>query len=85
MLILLITHVTIALGGLIAAGASLFTLSPKFIRASYMLIAGTITTGTVLVVTTGSMLKGCLSGLIYLVVALSLTQFAQQKLAKQKI
>lgn len=85
MLILLITHIAIAISGLIAAGGSLYSLSPKLIRVSHALTAGTITTGTALVFTTGDMLRGCLSGLLYLAVALGLTQIAQQKLAKQKI
>lgn len=85
MLILLVTHIAIAVSGLVTAGASVYSLSPKLIRASYALTAATITTGTGLVFTSGDMLKGCLSGLLYLAIALSLTRFAQQKLAKQNI
>lgn len=85
MLTLLITHIVIAICGLIAAGTSLYSLSPRLIRASYLLTAGTIVTGTGLVFSSGEVLKGCISGLLYLAVALGLTQLAQQKLAKQKI
>lgn len=85
MIILLVSHVVIALSGIIAAGASLYLLSPVFIRASYALTGATIATGTGLVFATGDMLKGCLSGLLYLAIALTLTRLAEQKLAKQKI
>lgn len=85
MLILLITHIIIAISGIVIAGAALYTLSPKFIQGSYVLTASTIITGSGLVLMTGNLLKGCLSGLLYVVVAIGLTQTAKQKLAKQKI
>lgn len=85
MLILLITHIIIAMSGIVVAAASVFTLSPTQIKASYVLTAGTIATGTWLVLTSGNMLKGCLSGLLYITVAIGLTQFAKHKLAKQEV
>lgn len=85
MLILLISHIIIAVSGIIIAAASVFTLSSNHIKASYVLTAGTIATGTGLVFTNGNMLKGCLSGLLYITVAIGLTQFAKHKLAKQEI
>lgn len=85
MLILLITHIIIAVSGITVAAASVFTLSPNHIKASYVLTAGTIATGTGLVFTGGDMLRGCLSGLLYITAAVSLTQFAKHRLAKQKI
>lgn len=85
MLILLISHIIIAVIGITVAAASLFTLSPSHIKASYVLTVGTIATGTGLVIMRGDMLKGCLSGLLYITVAIGLTQFAKYKIAKQEI
>lgn len=85
MLILLITHIIIALGGLAAAAVALYTLSEKTIRLSHGLAAGTIATGTVLVVFgTSNILKSCLSGLMYLAAILVLTAAAKYRLATQK-
>jgi len=81
MLILLLTHIVIALGGLVIAAASLFTLSHKMITWSYALTAGTIATGTVLVFMTGNQLKSCLSGLLYLSAVLAMTAVAKYRLA----
>ncbi len=85
MLILLITHVIIALGGLAIAAASLFTLSKKMITSSYALTGGTIATGTILVFMTGNVLKSCLSGLMYLSAVLVLTSIAKYRLAAKRI
>lgn len=85
MLILLVTHIAIALGGLIVAAASLFTLSSRMIDVSYALTAGTIATGTVLVFMTGNVLKSCLSGLLYLSAVLVMTIVARHRLAAQKV
>jgi hypothetical protein len=85
MLILLITHIVIALGGLIIAAASLFTLSQRMIMASYALTVGTLATGTVLVFMTGNLLKSCLSGLLYLSAVLVITAITKYRLAAQKV
>lgn len=85
MLILLISHIIIAVGGLIAAAAALFTLSAKTIQLSYVLTAGTIATGTVLVFSSGNMLKSCLTGLLYLTAVLVMTSAAKYRLAAKKI
>lgn len=84
MLILLITHIVIAIGGLILGALSLFTLSEKMIKGSYTLTAGTLATGAVLVMMTGNVLKSCLSGLLYLSIILVLTAVAKYRLALQK-
>ena len=81
MLILLVTHIVIAVSGLVFAALSLFTLSQKMINLSSMLTAGTIATGTVLVFTAGNVLKSCLSGLLYLSTVLVLTAIAKHRLA----
>lgn len=85
MLILLITHIAIAVGGLVIAALSLFTLSQKMITTSHVLTAGTIATGTVLVFMTGNLLKSCLSGLLYLSAVLVMTAIARHRLAAKKV
>jgi hypothetical protein len=84
MLILLIIHIIIALAGLVVAAASLFTLSEKMIRSSYALTAGTLATGTILVMMTGNVLKSCLSGLLYLSAVLVMTAVTKYRLALKK-
>jgi Ca2+/Na+ antiporter len=84
MLILLITHIIIALAGLVVAATSLFTISEKMIRSSYALTAGTLATGTILVMMTGNVLKSCLSGLLYLSAVLVMTAVTKYRLALKK-
>jgi hypothetical protein len=81
MLILLITHIIIAISGLVLAAVSLYTLSERMIKGSYVLTAGTLATGTVLVMTAGNVLKSCLSGLLYLSAVLVMTAIAKHRLA----
>lgn len=85
MLILLVTHIIIAVGGLAIAAASLYTLSEKMISSSYLLTVGTIATGTVLVLMTGTMIKSCLTGLFYLSAVLVMTAVAKKRLAAKRI
>ena len=85
MLILLVTHIVIALSGLAIAAVSLFTLSERMITSSYALTAGTLATGTVLVLMTGDVLKSCLSGLLYLSAVLAMTAVTKYRLAASKI
>ena len=84
MLMLLITHIIIALGGLAIAAASLFTLSQRMISASHVLTAGTLATGTGLVFMTGNVLKSCVSGLLYLSAVLVMTMVAKHRLVAKK-
>lgn len=85
MLILLVVHIVIAVCGLVFAAVSFFTLSQKMITTSYVLTAGTIGTGTVLVFMTGNLLKGCLSGLAYLAAVVIMTAIAKYRLATEKV
>lgn len=84
MLILLITHIIIALSGLTVAAVSLFNLSEKAIKISYVLTGGTLATGTLLVLQTGNVLKSCLTGLAYLAAVLALTALAKYRLSLEK-
>lgn len=82
MLMLLVAHILVALGGIVVAVVSLISLSPRAIHASYALTAATIVTGTGLVILKPeSIIKSCLTGLLYLVVILTLTSLAHYRQA----
>lgn len=82
MLILLVGHIIVALSGIAIAVVSLVSMSRRAISASYMLTGATIATGTGLVILKpDSLLKSCLTGLLYMVVILVLTSLAQYRLA----
>jgi hypothetical protein len=69
---LVILHISIALSSLIYNAYTFFYPSkPKF-RVSYSLIALTIATGTVLVISTHSnMVQACTTGLVYTAISLA--------------
>lgn len=86
MLIVLIGHIIIAVSGLVVATVSLVNLSQKMINLSYVFTVGTLASGTALVIAAPeSLLKSCLSGLLYLAAILCLTALAKYRLAAQKI
>ena len=85
MLLLLFTHILIALGGLAVAVIGLIKLSDTIIKLSYALTAATIATGTVLVILEpSSLIKSCLMGLLYLAAILVMTAVAKHRLALEK-
>jgi hypothetical protein len=68
MIVLLLTHIAIALSSVIWATFVAVRPSFKKIYASYGLIAATLSTGTVLVVLSSRpILSSCLMGLVYAV------------------
>ena len=82
MLILLVGHIIVAMSGIAIAVVSLVSMSPRAISASYMLTGATIATGTGLIILKpDSLLKSCLTGLLYIVVILILTSLAQYRLS----
>lgn len=79
---LLLLHISIALSSLVFASVMFAKPSKRKVGASYVLAGATLASGTALVTTTGaSILHACIMGLIYLAVVLTLTVFAQRKLA----
>lgn len=69
---LLLTHIIIALASLVSTTYLAFSPSRGKFYASYVLIGLTLATGTYLVVSLHApMLKTCLTGLIYLGVAVA--------------
>lgn len=82
---MLITHITIALAGILAATIAYIKPSKAKVTASYAFIGGTLASGTALVVMSGSaLLKSCVTGLAYLAFVGTLAILAQRKLTLQK-
>jgi multisubunit Na+/H+ antiporter MnhE subunit len=86
MIILLITHITIALSSLLSTSVSAFWPSKTKLNVSYGLITSTLVSGTALVILSHhSILGSCEAGLIYLCVAMSGVIVANRRLASQTI
>lgn len=80
----LIIHIIIALSSIIYTTHVYFQPSRQKLYGSYVLIAATLGSGAYLVISThSSLLSSCVSGLVYLGIALSGTFFAYRKLAKR--
>lgn len=63
----LITHIAVALISLAWTGYTFIAPSSAKLRGSYVLVAGTLVSGTFLVISSGSpLLKSCVTGLVYL-------------------
>lgn len=81
---LILTHVLIALLGLIQAGYGLISPSRTNLRITYGLTAATFASGTYLVWHLhSSILQSCISGLTYLSLIIAATVVAHRRLAKQ--
>jgi len=82
---MLLAHISIALAGLACTTYLYFRPSSGALRGSYLLLAGTLLSGTYLVASMGShLLQACMSGLLYTgVVSLGIAM-ARRKLAVQK-
>ncbi len=66
MSMLLISHIIIAFTGILITTFLLFKPSSKKLNASYIFLAGTLGTGTILVLSTpGHMLQSCIMGIAY--------------------
>jgi hypothetical protein len=82
---MLIIHISIALVSLIWTTILYVKPSQAKKLGAYGLVAGTITSGTLLVVSTGSnILQSCVSGLVYLAVVSVGITLASRKLARQE-
>ena len=85
---LLVLHLLVALSGLVASTLSVVKPTQVKINTSFGLVAATILSGSLLVITTHSpILSSCISGLVYTGVTLSLIISARHRLARatQKI
>lgn len=80
---LLVLHILVALGGLAASTFAVLGPSQNKINTSFGLVAATLASGTLLVITTHSpLLNSCITGLAYTGVTLSLIISAKHRLAK---
>lgn len=85
MIMLLIAHITIALSSMVLAGVSMFSPSRGKLSATYALIAGTLVSGTVLVVASSSnLMQSCMTGLAYLAAVGFAAALGHHKLALQE-
>jgi hypothetical protein len=84
-MILLISHITIALASLVITTAAAITPSKLKLIISYSLISMTLVSGTILVITTHQpLLSSCETGLIYLAIALSGVFVSNHRLASMQ-
>lgn len=81
-----VIHLIIALGSLAHATYTLVAPSRSRLYVSYALIAGTIISGTLLVIASpGHMLQACVSGITYTTVASFTTVLTHRKLEAKAI
>lgn len=81
---MLITHIIFALLSIFYTSYLYFKPSSGLFRPAYVLIGGTLGSGTILVVSSGSPLLGaCVSGLVYLSVVSIGLALASRKLRLQ--
>jgi hypothetical protein len=79
---ILLLHISIALTSIIVSGTAYFKPSRRLLRLTAALIAGTLASGTYLVLAnTSHLASACVSGLLYLAVVGSLAAAARYKLA----
>lgn len=81
---MIILHVVLAIASLILSTMNLYNPSTKKGTVSYSLATGTLTTGAILiVVNNASILRTCLTGVIFFAVVVVMNQIASRKLAVQ--
>ena len=82
----LFIHIAVALAGLACATYLFFRPSEAVLKTSYGLLAGTLASGTVLVISTGShLLEACMMGLLYTGAVSFGIVSARRKLVEQKM
>lgn len=81
MLMILISHIIIALSSIVLSAYLMVRPKASLLKASYVLVALTLTTGTVLIFNGANVLHTCLSGLIYSLVVAGATEVARRRLA----
>ncbi len=66
-MLILITHIIIAIAGIVSSGIAYLSPSQARLNLSYGLVAGTLASGTYLVISTSSdLVSSCVTGLVYL-------------------
>lgn len=83
---LLVAHIVVAISGLVVASVAFARPSTAKIQASYGLLLGTLLSGSLLIIVAdASILRTCMSGLIYTAVMYFGIASAKTKLAKSNI
>lgn len=86
MIMLLLTHVVFALVSMTVAGIAMFWPSAGKLRSAMVLAAGTLVSGTALVVVSSADIKqACITGLCYLAAVGAAIALGAYKLAHQDI
>lgn len=81
---MLLLHIIIALGSIVWTSYVVLAPSVAKIKGSYVLVALTLLTGTVLVMTTGQhILQACITGLLYTAAVSAGIAIAQRRLVRQ--
>lgn len=81
---ILIIHILIALTSIAYSSYLYFDPQPSKFKPAYWLLGGTVSSGSILVITTGTnILKTCLTGLAYIGFVLTVIILAKKKLAKE--
>lgn len=82
---LLVTHIIIALASVVSSTFALFAPSQNKVNVTYGLTAATVASGTFLVISTHApILQSCITGLLFVLVALAGTVVARQRLVRQE-
>lgn len=82
-MLILLVHVTIALGSLVYTSFAWFQPSTRRLHVSYALVGATLLSGTYLAISTHSnMLSACQTGLAYLAIVSSGLVATHRKLSK---
>lgn len=80
---LLLLHIIIALSSVAYATYAYMRPSTTALHNTYILIAGTLGSGTILVITAPAhMIQACVSGIVYLVLVGAVTIATRSKLAR---
>lgn len=77
----LIIHIAVAMVSLALATYILVRPSRKLIIVSYVLVAGTLSTGTYLVLQGANLWHMCLTGIVYCTLAVGATELSRRRLA----
>jgi hypothetical protein len=79
---IILTHVLIALSSVLFTALSFFNPSKAKLRTTYVLIASTLISGTYLVVSAqASLLRTCVSGLLFVTITSIVTHFSRVRLS----
>lgn len=85
MSILLVFHIIIALTGIGITTVLLFSPSKRKLNLSGLFLAGTLATGTILVISSPAhMLQSCIMGILYTAFVIGGIAIARKKLAKEQ-